>query len=125
MGIIVTDWLITSDVALEAAFRIDLPGPDRGQWVLSYLPAEYRFTRPQALAGMMLAEMIVLDPLAAEDDWDADVASMCAAELGLTLTQAQCLLALRALGASDYDSCEDDDSPEPEPFSPCTAGWRK
>ncbi|MBF6172963.1 hypothetical protein [Nocardia blacklockiae] len=123
MGIVATDWLITSDVALEVAFRIDLPGPDRGRWVVSYLPADRRFTRDQALAGVVLAEMVMFELPDEGGDWDSDVASVFAAELGLSLTEALCLLALRAAGiTADDESGEDGEAPEPESVPPCTTG---
>ncbi|WP_024801902.1 hypothetical protein [Nocardia sp. BMG51109] len=129
MGIVATDWLITSDVALEVAFRIDLPGPDRGRWVLSYLPADHRITRSQALAGVLLAELMVLEPLGTGDDWDVDMASAYAADLGLSLTEALTLLALRAFAAPEYGpdgaGSGGGDSPEPRAQSPCATGDRR
>lgn len=123
MGIAATDWLITSDVALEVAFRIDLPGPDRGWWVLSYLPADLRFTRDQALAGVVLAEMVMFE--FDDGEWDDDLASIYAAELGLSLNDALCLLAVRAFDSEEAEAAGDgDDSPEPGSDTPCTAGVR-
>ncbi|MBB5914327.1 hypothetical protein BJY24_003194 [Nocardia transvalensis] len=120
MGIVATDWLITSDVALEVAFRIDLPGPDRGRWVLSYLPAECRFTRAEALVGVVLAEMVVLELEGSDDDWDGEMAAAYAAELGLSLNDALCLLALRG-----FPLTEGGDDAEPETVPPCTTGGRR
>ncbi|WP_378734372.1 hypothetical protein [Nocardia brasiliensis] len=111
MAITATDWLITSDVAQEAAFRIDLPEEDRGKWVLSYLPTSRRLTRDQALAGMALAEMIVLDQLYPVG-LDQEVAQLHAAELGLALHDVMSLLAMRAPAGST------------EPEEPCAADDR-
>ncbi len=126
MGIAATDWLITSDVALEVAFRIDLPGPDRGRWVLSYLPIDRRFTRDQALAGVVLAEMVMFEFDGDEGEWDGDLASIYAAEVGLSLNDALCLLALRALDSeADEDAGDGDDSPEPGSDAACSAAvWK-
>ncbi|MEV6390034.1 hypothetical protein [Nocardia xishanensis] len=96
MAITATEWLITSDVALEAAFRVDLPEPRRGGWVLSYLPTEWRLTREQALVGIVLAEMILQDQLHLTGELDIEVGELHAAQLGLTLTEVMSLLALRA-----------------------------
>ncbi|MEV0250060.1 hypothetical protein AB0H76_25920 [Nocardia sp. NPDC050712] len=96
MAITATDWLITSDIALEAAFRIDLPEPDRGRWVLSYLPTSIRLNRDQALSGIVLAEMILLEQLYPAQPLDREVAHLRAAEVGITLLDAMALLALRA-----------------------------
>ncbi|MBF6211291.1 hypothetical protein IU433_07030 [Nocardia puris] len=96
MAITATEWLITSDVALEAAFRIDLPEPHSGRWVLSYLPTAYRLTRAQALAGIVLAEMILLEQIRPSGEFDRHIAALHAAELGLTVQDVLCLLALRA-----------------------------
>ncbi|WP_194816894.1 hypothetical protein [Nocardia sp. XZ_19_385] len=96
MAITEMEWLITSDVALEVAFRVDLPEPGRGGWVLSYLPTSLRFTREQALSGIVLAEMILLEQLSPAQPLDREVAQLRAAELGVTLLDVMCVLALRA-----------------------------
>lgn len=101
MPITTTEWLITSDVAHEAAFRIDLPEAGRGKWLLSYLPTDRRLTRAQALAGMVVAEMILMDQLDPSGRFDHEIAELHAAELGLTLHEIMCLLALRARLESD------------------------
>ncbi|MFF3222019.1 hypothetical protein ACFYV7_04410 [Nocardia suismassiliense] len=99
MAITATGWLITSDVVHEAAFRIDLPEQDRGKWVLSYLPTNRRLSRNQAMAGMVLAEMIVLgQPHPA--GLDHEVAQLHATELDCTLHDVMSLLALRAPAGS-------------------------
>ncbi|NNH74810.1 hypothetical protein HLB23_34015 [Nocardia uniformis] len=98
MAIIASDWLITSDVAHEAAFRIDVPEPHRGKWVLSYLPTALRLTREQAIAGVVLAEMILIGLLRPDGEFDNEIASLHAGVLGLTITDAMCLLALRTSG---------------------------
>ncbi|MFE9578961.1 hypothetical protein ACFYO1_21440 [Nocardia sp. NPDC006044] len=111
MAISATDWLITSDVAHEAAFRVDLPEQDRGKWILSYLPTHRRLTRNQAMAGMVLAEMIVLGGLYPAG-LNHEVAQLHAAELGSTLPDIMSLLALRAPADSpepDVDWCPADD----------------
>ncbi|WP_405160353.1 hypothetical protein OG203_28515 [Nocardia sp. NBC_01499] len=108
MAITATDWLITSDVAHEAAFRVDLPENDRGKWVLSYLPTNRRLTRDQAMTGMVLAEMIVLDYLHPVG-LDQEVAHLHATELGLTLHDVMSLLAMRA----PAESAEPDTPGEP------------
>ncbi|MFD6162648.1 hypothetical protein ACFWF7_17955 [Nocardia sp. NPDC060256] len=106
MAIRATDWLITSDVAHEAAFRVDLPEADRGKWVLSYLPTNRRLTRNQALTGMVLAEMILLDRLHPAG-FDQEIAHVHAMELGFTLHDIMILLALRAPEAAEPDApCE-------------------
>ncbi|MCP2320874.1 hypothetical protein APR12_006264 [Nocardia amikacinitolerans] len=105
MAITATEWLITSDVALEAAFRVDLPEPSRGSWVLSYLPTDRRLTREQALLGVALAEMILLDQPHSAAPFDLEVGRLHAAQLGLTLHDVMCLLALRADGNADPLPC--------------------
>lgn len=102
MAIIASDWLITSDVAHEAAFRIDVPEPQRGRWVLSYLPTSLRLTREQAVAGVVLAEMILLGLLRPGGEFDDEIASLHAGVLGISVTDAMCLLALR-IGGQDSD----------------------
>ncbi|TLF74338.1 hypothetical protein [Nocardia cyriacigeorgica] len=100
MAITATEWLIISDVALEAAFRVDVPEPHRGRWVLSYLPTHRRLTRDQALAGIVLAEMILMgqhNPC----HLDPDIARMYAAELDLTLVEVMTLLAVRGTPSQD------------------------
>lgn len=107
MTITTTEWLISSDVAHEAAFRIDLPEVGRGKWVLSYLPTDRRVTRAQALAGMVVAEMILMDQLDPTGRFDREIAELHAAELGLTLCEVMCLLALRArIGSADAGRCD-------------------
>ncbi|WP_433659953.1 hypothetical protein ACQPW1_45705 [Nocardia sp. CA-128927] len=109
MAIKATDWLITSDVAHEAAFRVDLPEEDRGKWVLSYLPTNRRLTKNQALTGMVLAEMILLDHLHPAG-LNQEIAQLHAIELGLTLHDIMSLLALRAPESAEPDaSCESTD----------------
>ncbi|MFC9435973.1 hypothetical protein [Nocardia sp. NPDC057030] len=111
MAIRATDWLITSDVAHEAAFRVDLPERDRGTWILSYLPTNRRLSRNQAMAGMVLAEMIVLGGLYPAG-LNHEVAQLHAAELGSTLHEIMSLLALRAPADStepEGDWCPIDD----------------
>ncbi|MEV0028529.1 hypothetical protein [Nocardia sp. NPDC050793] len=94
MAITASEWLITSDVAQEVAFRVDLPETGRGRWVLSYLPTHRRLTRAQALTGLVLAEQVLLEQ--DSGPFDAEIAALHAAELGLTLHDVMCLLALRA-----------------------------
>ncbi|QIS06514.1 hypothetical protein F5X71_33195 [Nocardia brasiliensis] len=107
MSITATAWLITSDVVHEAAFRIDLPEADRGTWVLSYLPTKRRLSRDQAMTGMALAEMIVLDGSPSGGPRATEIAELHAAELGMTLHDVMSLLALRAQA-----------DPEPAPTTP-------
>ncbi|MGV9410312.1 hypothetical protein ACWDOP_10390 [Nocardia sp. NPDC003693] len=99
MAIITTDWLITSDAAHEVAFRIDVPEPGRGRWVLSYLPSSFRVTREQALAGIVLAELILVGLLRPGGEFETEMAALHAEVLGLSVTDAMCLLALRMPGA--------------------------
>ncbi|MEV6215748.1 hypothetical protein [Nocardia sp. NPDC051833] len=100
MAIIQTaEWLVTSSVAQEAAFRIDLPGPDRGRWTLSYLPG-VALTEAQAISGLVLAEMILLDTDFRTTGLDREIAELRAAEFGLTLTTVMALLAARATGGN-------------------------
>lgn len=89
------NWLIASDVAHEVAFRIDVPEPHRGRWVLSYLPTHYRLDRRQAVAGIALAEMIFVELLSPGGEFDAEMAALNAAILGVSLMDVMCLLALR------------------------------
>ncbi|GAB2651783.1 hypothetical protein [Nocardia goodfellowii] len=107
MAITATDWLITSDIALEAAFRVDLPEPGRGKWILSYLPTNLRLTRAQALSGIVLAEMILLEQRYPAHPLDREVAQLRAADIGITLLDAMVLLALRA----PMTAAEQDDEP--------------
>lgn len=93
-----SNWMITSDVAHEVAFRIDVPEEHRGRWVLSYLPTYRRLSRDQAMAGVVLAEMILLGLLRPSGDFDEEVAALHAEMIGLTITDAMCLLALREAG---------------------------
>ncbi|MCU1646006.1 MAG: hypothetical protein JWN03_6281 [Nocardia sp.] len=92
-------WLITSDVAREVAFRIDVPESYKGRWVLSYLPTHYRLDREQAVAGIALAEMIFVELLSPGGEFDAEMAALNAAILGVPLIDVMCLLALRQGGA--------------------------
>ncbi|MFD3510867.1 hypothetical protein [Nocardia sp. NPDC058666] len=90
------EWFITSDVAHEAAYRFDLPGPSQRRWKLSYLPEYWSLTKEQAVSGLVLAEMIILDTDFATAGLDLELAEIMAAELGLTLTSVMMLLAARA-----------------------------
>ncbi|QLY32208.1 hypothetical protein [Nocardia huaxiensis] len=98
MAIKETDWLLTSDVADEAAFRVDVPEPEWGRWVLSYLPTSMRVSKEQAIAGLVLAEMILIGLLRAGGEFDGEMAALHADALGLTVTDVMCLLALREQG---------------------------
>lgn len=109
MAITTNDWLITSDVAHEVAFRVDAPEPGHGRWVLSYLPTWFRLSREQAVAGVVLAEMILIGLLRTGGEFDAEVAALHAGILGLTVTDAMCLLALRV------------EVGEPRPAGRCTS----
>ncbi len=97
MAIVFTaKWLVASDVAHEAAYRIDVPGPFHGRWKLSYLPENWSLTEEQAISGLVLAEMIILDTGFCTAGLDLELAELRAAELGLTLTGVMVLLAARA-----------------------------
>ncbi|MVU83552.1 hypothetical protein GPX89_40735 [Nocardia sp. ET3-3] len=106
MAIQVSEWLVTSDLVDEAAFRIDVPGPDRGTWILSYLPTHRRLSRDQALVGVRLAELILSEFVSLNSESDLLVARLYAEELELELTDAMCLLALRGgeFRASEFES---------------------
>ncbi|RDI52093.1 hypothetical protein [Nocardia mexicana] len=125
MAILASDWLIRSDVAHEVAFRIDLPESHQGRWVLSYLPTHRRLTRAQALAGVVLAEMVLLDLLEPAGQWDGEIARIYAGELGLSVPDVLCLLAFRAYGV-DLEEAGDpgeagDGEPESRGTSACPA----
>ncbi|WP_067840957.1 hypothetical protein [Nocardia lijiangensis] len=96
MAVTASEWLITSDVAQEVAFRVDLPEAGHGRWVLSYLPTHRRLTRAQAFTGLVLAEYLLLEWDSDTPPFDTEIAALHAAELGLTLHDVMCLLALRA-----------------------------
>jgi len=96
MTIYDTEWLITSDQVLEAAFRIDLPEPHQGMWMLSYLPTHLRLTRDQAMIGMTLAETVLAGQLDDCDYLAREVAQLRANELGFTFYEVACLLAARS-----------------------------
>ncbi|MVU83550.1 hypothetical protein GPX89_40725 [Nocardia sp. ET3-3] len=98
--------MITSDVAHEVAFRIDVPEEHRGRWVLSYLPTYRRLTREQAMAGVVLAEMILIGLLRPRGEFDEEVAALHAEMLGLSVTDAMCLLALRQSGRDRHPDQE-------------------
>ncbi|MEU1207630.1 hypothetical protein [Nocardia sp. NPDC005825] len=100
MAVWENEWLITSDVAHEVAFRVDVPEPGRGRWVLSYLPTTRRLTREEALAGVRLAELVLLGFSGPAGEFDAESATLHAALIGLGLTDAMCLLALRDTGGA-------------------------
>ncbi|MEC3951452.1 hypothetical protein VMT65_00255 [Nocardia sp. CDC153] len=92
------DWLISSDKADEVAFRVDVPGEDRGRWVLSYLPTYRRLSRDEAIVGLRLAEMILIGLSSPAGEFDAEVATLHAEMIGVTVTDVMCWLALRAAG---------------------------
>lgn len=94
MAITIVDWLVTSDVACEAAFRVDLLEDGRGKWIVSYLPTHRRVTRDQAVTAVVLAETILTSRLDT-DELARETAQLQAAELGLTLIEVICLLAVR------------------------------
>ncbi|GAB2543236.1 hypothetical protein [Nocardia heshunensis] len=94
---VVSEWLITSDLVSEVAFRIDVPEPDRGRWMLSYLPTKRRLTREQALVGVRLAELLLCESVCENSESDLLVARLHAEELDMDLSDAMCLLALRAI----------------------------
>jgi hypothetical protein len=96
VAIFANNWLITSDFADEVAFRVDIPGRDKGWWILSYLPLEHRLTRVQAMAGVAAAEIVlsaVTDPV---EQADIDLVHRHAATLGLSVKHIARLLAMRA-----------------------------
>ncbi|MGW4531614.1 hypothetical protein ACWEOI_11745 [Nocardia sp. NPDC004340] len=129
MAVWENEWLITSDVAHEVAFRVDVPEPGRGRWVLSYLPMTRRLTRAQALAGVRLAELILLGFSGPTGEFDADAASLHAALIGLGLTEAMCLLALRDTGdGGEPEPREEDEARARRPIErchPCSPGSRE
>ncbi|WP_063015109.1 hypothetical protein [Nocardia kruczakiae] len=92
MTLHITDWLMTSDVTPESAQRLpSLPG----QWLLSWLPGEL-LTQEQALSGMILDE-ILSDPTFVDDLGAVEMATLHAAELGITLDEAVIRLCARVL----------------------------
>ncbi|APA94306.1 hypothetical protein [Nocardia seriolae] len=95
MAVTDSQWLFTSDVVREVAFRIDVPEQHRGRWVLSYLPTYRRLSKEEAFAGLVLAEMIFIGLLRPGGEFDTEVAALHAGMIGLTVTDAMCLLALR------------------------------
>ncbi|WP_405486500.1 hypothetical protein [Nocardia sp. NBC_00511] len=104
MAVFDHQWLITSDEVHEVAFRVDVPEDHRGRWLLSYLPTDRRLNREQAMAGMVLAEMILIGLLRPGGEFDGEIAALHAGMLGLTVTDAMCLLALRdSVGELDED----------------------
>lgn len=120
MAVVEYEWLITSDVAHEVAFRVDVPEPGRGRWVLSYLPTTRWLTREQALAGVRLAELILLGFPGAAGEFDAESATLYAASIGIGLTEAMCLLALRdAGGDAAADPREEGDTRVRRPIERC------
>ncbi|WP_280461795.1 hypothetical protein [Nocardia carnea] len=101
-SITATDWLITSDVTVEHAYRDN--ESDAAGWRLSWLP-DRPLTREQALAGMML-DVLVSDPESALTE--IAEAEAHAVTLGIRFEQAVILLAQRieerlriALGEAD------------------------
>lgn len=120
MAVLEYEWLITSDVAHEVAFRVDVPEPGRGRWVLSYLPTTRRLTREQALAGVRLAELILLGFPGHTGEFDAESATLHAALIGIGLTEAMCLLALRDTdAAADAEPREEGDTRARRPIERC------
>jgi hypothetical protein len=92
MTLHITAWLITSDVTPESAQRLpSLPG----QWLLSWLPGEL-LTQEQALSGMIVDE-ILSDPAFVDDLGAVEMATLHAAELGITLDEAVIRLCARVL----------------------------
>ncbi|MFF0456906.1 hypothetical protein [Nocardia africana] len=92
MTLHITDWLMTSDVTPESAQRLpSLPG----QWLLSWLPGEL-LTQEQALSGMIVDE-ILSDPAFVDDLGAVEMATLHAAELGITLDEAVIRLCARVL----------------------------
>ena len=92
MTLHITDWLMTSDVTPESAQRLpSLPG----QWLLSWLPGEL-LPQEQALSGMILDE-ILSDPTFVDDLGAVEMATLHAAELGITLDEAVIRLCARVL----------------------------
>lgn len=90
------DWLISSDIVDEVAFRVDIPGDDQGKWIVSFLPTEFRLTEKQALTCMELAEMVLLALESPVDSLDLEFARIRATELGLSLEDLMWLLAARS-----------------------------
>ncbi|MFE5283387.1 hypothetical protein ACFRAQ_00260 [Nocardia sp. NPDC056611] len=120
MAVVEYEWLITSDVAHEVAFRVDVPERGRGRWVLSYLPTTRRLTREQALAGVRLAELILLGFPGPTAEFDAEAATLHAALIGLGLTEAMCLLALRDTGGdAEAESREEGETRARRPIERC------
>ncbi|MGW4244592.1 hypothetical protein [Nocardia sp. NPDC004722] len=103
MAVTDSQWLFTSDVVAEAAFRVDVPEDGRGRWVLSYLPTSRRLSREEAFAGLVLAELIFLGLLRAGGEFDMEDAALHAGMIGLSVTDAMCLLALRWAGPESAD----------------------
>ncbi|MEU1428970.1 hypothetical protein ABZ412_18015 [Nocardia sp. NPDC005746] len=120
MAVWENEWLITSDVAHEVAFRVDVPERGRGRWVLSYLPTTRRLTRERALAGVRLAELILLGLPGPTGEFDTEAATLHAALIGLGLTEAMCLLALRDTGGDvEAEPCEEAETRTRRPIARC------
>lgn len=90
------EWLISSDIVDEMAFRIDVPGRDRGRWIVSFLPPGFRLTEKQALTCMELAEMILLTLESSVGTLELEFARIRANELDLSLEDLMWLLAARS-----------------------------
>lgn len=96
MPVRIAEWLISSEIVDEMAFRIDVPGGDRGRWIVSFLPPGFRLTETQALTCMELAEMILLALESSVGTLELELARIRANELELNLEDLMWLLAARS-----------------------------
>ncbi|WP_153411424.1 hypothetical protein [Nocardia macrotermitis] len=96
MPVHTAEWLISSDIVEEVAFRIDIPGGDQGRWIVSFLPPEFRLTEAQALTCLELAEMVLLALESPVGTLELELARIRATELELSLDDLMWLLATRS-----------------------------
>lgn len=108
MALDITDSIITSDITPENARLLSISTGEA--WELSWLPT-VTLTREQAVNGMVLDELLS-DPGTAASDLALEVATIRAAELGISLRDVLLRLYLR-IAQRDEDSARHPHTPLP------------
>ncbi|WP_067665353.1 hypothetical protein [Nocardia miyunensis] len=106
MPVHTAEWLISSDIVDEVAFRVDVPGRAQGRWIVSFLPPEFRLTEAQALTCLELAEMVLLALDSPVDSLELEFARIRATEVELSLEDLMWLLAVRSTTLREHPAPE-------------------